>query len=353
MHTKKPGSSSKGADRGDGLPPICASDLGEGEDTTGKGSGRKVSLGLGLFKESSASQKEKERRDKERLRDADKDRPGEDEVVRSKSRGVTLLDIAEGLSPQHAKTSLPSTSPQDSGLPPSPKSPARPSLQRRLSRRSSHRSRRPTIVAPSLDPAASDGPDAAISLGPVVLPSPRMVTSPLLGTRPALASTQTGLSDLTCIPMSPDGSTAATVYGGPFSPSGPSRAVSPSTSDPFSLPVQMASSSEEDEWTDSYGSSSFESSTADEDESDSTSGGLVSSFFGGRGAGTPPRATVGGGQHDDQASGDEHDDEWDNDLPTIPLMPFRNQVGGHSAIYKFTKRAVCKVSLVGSVIFRL
>lgn len=30
------------------------------------------------------------------------------------------------------------------------------------------------------------------------------------------------------------------------------------------------------------------------------------------------------------------------DLPHIPLQPFRNQVGGHSAIYKFTKRAVCK-----------
>lgn len=32
-------------------------------------------------------------------------------------------------------------------------------------------------------------------------------------------------------------------------------------------------------------------------------------------------------------------------LPHIPLRPFKNQVGGHSAIYKFTKRAVCKVSL--------
>jgi inositol-hexakisphosphate kinase len=30
-------------------------------------------------------------------------------------------------------------------------------------------------------------------------------------------------------------------------------------------------------------------------------------------------------------------------LPHVPLRPFRNQVGGHSAIYKFTKRAVCKV----------
>lgn len=29
-------------------------------------------------------------------------------------------------------------------------------------------------------------------------------------------------------------------------------------------------------------------------------------------------------------------------LPHIPLRPFRNQVGGHTSIYKFTKRAVCK-----------
>ncbi|KAG6331036.1 hypothetical protein ID866_8057 [Astraeus odoratus] len=29
-------------------------------------------------------------------------------------------------------------------------------------------------------------------------------------------------------------------------------------------------------------------------------------------------------------------------LPHIPLRPFRNQVGGHSALYKFTKKALCK-----------
>ncbi|KAF8760308.1 Inositol polyphosphate kinase [Rhizoctonia solani] len=43
---------------------------------------------------------------------------------------------------------------------------------------------------------------------------------------------------------------------------------------------------------------------------------------------------------------DRHDDleslNLDGDLPPVPLRPFRNQVGGHSAIYKFTKRAVCK-----------
>ncbi|CAE6393458.1 unnamed protein product [Rhizoctonia solani] len=43
---------------------------------------------------------------------------------------------------------------------------------------------------------------------------------------------------------------------------------------------------------------------------------------------------------------DLHDDldslNLDGVLPPVPLRPFRNQVGGHSAIYKFTKRAVCK-----------
>lgn len=33
-------------------------------------------------------------------------------------------------------------------------------------------------------------------------------------------------------------------------------------------------------------------------------------------------------------------------LPHIPLRPFRNKVGGHSSIYKFTKQAVCKVRMV-------
>ena len=55
----------------------------------------------------------------------------------------------------------------------------------------------------------------------------------------------------------------------------------------------------------------------------------------------------------DQASFDGIDDETlavdinqlEERLPHIPLRPFRNQVGGHSAIYKFTKQAVCKVRL--------
>ena len=40
-------------------------------------------------------------------------------------------------------------------------------------------------------------------------------------------------------------------------------------------------------------------------------------------------------------------------LPHIPLKPFRNQVGGHSAIYKFTKQAVCKVRTTYSITFHI
>ncbi|KAF7331862.1 Kinase [Mycena kentingensis (nom. inval.)] len=36
------------------------------------------------------------------------------------------------------------------------------------------------------------------------------------------------------------------------------------------------------------------------------------------------------------------DADLTDQLPHIPLRPFRNQVGGHSAIYRFTKQAVCK-----------
>lgn len=50
--------------------------------------------------------------------------------------------------------------------------------------------------------------------------------------------------------------------------------------------------------------------------------------------------------NDEDAYGtlDELDPSSSTPLPNVPLRPFRNQVGGHSAIYKFTKRAVCKVS---------
>ncbi|EJD01017.1 SAICAR synthase-like protein [Fomitiporia mediterranea MF3/22] len=44
----------------------------------------------------------------------------------------------------------------------------------------------------------------------------------------------------------------------------------------------------------------------------------------------------------DHGGSDVEDLGLNDYLPHIPLRPFRNQVGGHSAIYKFTKRAVCK-----------
>lgn len=50
----------------------------------------------------------------------------------------------------------------------------------------------------------------------------------------------------------------------------------------------------------------------------------------------------------DWLSGDEYgeeDGEDEEDRMTVPLQPFNHAVGGHSSIYKFTRRAVCKVGL--------
>jgi inositol-hexakisphosphate kinase len=40
----------------------------------------------------------------------------------------------------------------------------------------------------------------------------------------------------------------------------------------------------------------------------------------------------------------ESTDEDEGESMTVPLQPFNHAVGGHSSIYKFTRRAVCKVS---------
>ena len=34
--------------------------------------------------------------------------------------------------------------------------------------------------------------------------------------------------------------------------------------------------------------------------------------------------------------------QLDQTLPSVPLKPFNNQVGGHHPIFRFSKRAVCK-----------
>ena len=45
---------------------------------------------------------------------------------------------------------------------------------------------------------------------------------------------------------------------------------------------------------------------------------------------------------------DTYGSEEEGESLTVPLQPFDHAVGGHSSIYKFTRRAVCKVSLVRS-----
>ncbi|CAG7848751.1 Uncharacterized inositol polyphosphate kinase C970.08 [Serendipita indica DSM 11827] len=71
--------------------------------------------------------------------------------------------------------------------------------------------------------------------------------------------------------------------------------------------------------------------------------------LGARGASLSRHSDHGDVREDDLDIPDENDeaaygtlDELEPPLPNVPLKPFRNQVGGHSAIYKFTKRAVCK-----------
>ena len=52
-------------------------------------------------------------------------------------------------------------------------------------------------------------------------------------------------------------------------------------------------------------------------------------------------ARPGAAQHDESGTSPV-------DRMTVPLQPFKNKVGGHSEIYKFTRRAVCKVSSGGN-----
>lgn len=58
---------------------------------------------------------------------------------------------------------------------------------------------------------------------------------------------------------------------------------------------------------------------------------------------------------DDQWRGNDVHDEHRQlgGQMTIPLQPFNNKVGGHSEIYKFTRRAVCKVRIVINLCYAL
>ena len=75
---------------------------------------------------------------------------------------------------------------------------------------------------------------------------------------------------------------------------------------------------------------------------------LSTTPFGTRGHRFPDASSL---DEEDEASYGTLDElDLSTALPNVPLKPFKNQVGGHSAIYKFTKRAVCKVrtSLIAS-----
>ena len=65
----------------------------------------------------------------------------------------------------------------------------------------------------------------------------------------------------------------------------------------------------------------------------------------------PSRGEFSKSQRKNDASVNLDIDVPQEELPHIPLRPFRNQVGGHSAIYRFTTRAVCKVREARSFMF--
>ncbi|TIB82064.1 SAICAR synthase-like protein [Wallemia mellicola] len=43
-----------------------------------------------------------------------------------------------------------------------------------------------------------------------------------------------------------------------------------------------------------------------------------------------------------ESSDYDYDEDDDSGLPSVPLKPFKNQVGGHHPIFRFSRRAVCK-----------
>ncbi|CUA70243.1 hypothetical protein RSOLAG22IIIB_00594 [Rhizoctonia solani] len=121
----------------------------------------------------------------------------------------------------------------------------------------------------------------------------------------------------------------------------PSPILSPATPTPKRMPYSLYSDSSEWETT-SIASSYSDTSTLSRSYPTSTS------FTNGQcPADNPEYGDVSDDEDKNGGLGDDlHDDfdslNLDGDLPPVPLRPFRNQVGGHSAIYKFTKRAVCK-----------
>ncbi|KAH7343856.1 hypothetical protein B0J17DRAFT_644241 [Rhizoctonia solani] len=124
----------------------------------------------------------------------------------------------------------------------------------------------------------------------------------------------------------------------------PSPVLSPPTPTPPKRHSPYSLYSDSSEWETTSIASSY-SDTSTLSRSHPTSG----SFTNGQSSTENPE--YGDVSDDEDKNGllgnDLHDDDFDSlnldgDLPPVPLRPFRNQVGGHSAIYKFTKRAVCK-----------
>lgn len=86
-------------------------------------------------------------------------------------------------------------------------------------------------------------------------------------------------------------------------------------------------------------SSSASSSSDDDAEGEGDQGEEESSGEDGH-----ARSRAIGDESQDEATDVDDVQEEEGEHMTVPLQPFNHAVGGHSSIYKFTRRAVCKVS---------
>jgi hypothetical protein len=86
-------------------------------------------------------------------------------------------------------------------------------------------------------------------------------------------------------------------------------------------------------------SSSASSSSDDDVEGEGDQGEEESSGEDGH-----ARSRAIGDESQDEATDVDDVQEEEGEHMTVPLQPFNHAVGGHSSIYKFTRRAVCKVS---------
>jgi hypothetical protein len=402
---KKEGGGSTGRISSSSRSVLPSDSTGDEEVASPWKGGRKVSLGMGLFKETSGDVKDKEgeRKEKDRVREIDKAREGiglgsavvfendEEEKVAEEEELSAKGKKREGHSPETREATLErrksgrshpiGSSSRTLKTPTSPsgnhsprrhpiffhqhnQTARRPTLSHglstdeildihgvssfQLSPPSSHN--RPSVLVdlqsssvnliPSSSSFIASPSDHQIRYSPFVSPNPHVDSNPFVPPLPSLSLPSAALDSprLDPQPLPPTAATSTSHH--------PASALSDSLED--GLEGELEDDDEDGDWTDSDESSLY-SSSDDSDAFSPTSYGTAhpspqprrSQKKGRGGSAGEGEGLLEEGESEEYDDGES--DEEESHLPTVPLMPFKNQVGGHSAIYKFTKRAVCKV----------